>query len=242
MMRVIIISLIFGLGLGNMAKVFASNLTDKDYQVEMMSMDMQVEEVDGYSYDDYANQTNIETSQLNKDIKGLKTKISRLKTQKLEAEKRAKRSSESYNLTKKEKFEAEKQAKRFEQILVKEQREVTVLEKKLDKIKDQRAKAEDRSKKAKASLNQVEQQRRNLLKQQRQLTALLQREMRIKKNMDKRRVNKVSEVYRLKSSVARLQDQTERLQIQNHTKSSSSVKNKVTDISMADGDSSSGSR
>ncbi len=216
MKRVYVLALVMGLSLAT-AKVYASNLTDKDDQVEQMSMDSQVEEVEGYSYDDYATQTNIETSQLNKDITGLKEKISRLKNQKADAEKRAKRSSESYNVTKKEKFEAERQAKRFEVLLNKEQREVSVLEKKLNQIKDQKAKAEDRTKKAKESLNQVEQQRRELIKQQRQLTATIEREMRIKKNMDKRRVTKVSEVYRLKSNVAKLQNQTQRLQMQKHS-------------------------
>jgi chromosome segregation ATPase len=227
MKRAINLAVLICLSLATAAQVHASNLTDKDDQVEKMSMDSQVEEVDGYSYDDYANQTNIETSQLNKDINGLKDKIARLKSQKAAAEKRAQRSSESYNVTKKEKFEAEKQAKRFEQILTKEQREVSILEKKLDKIKDQKAKADDRTKKAKESLNQVEQQRRDLLRQQRDLTASLQKEMRIKQNMDKRRVSKVAEVYRLKSNVTKLQAQTERLQIQNRTNTNLTSKNKV---------------
>ncbi len=229
MKRALLLSIILGMCLAVSSKLYASNLTDKDDQVEQMRMDSQVEEVEGYSYDDYATQTNIETRQLNKDINGLKNKISRLKNQKLEAEKRAKRSSESYNVTKKEKFESEKQARRFEQILAKEQKEVSVLEKRLEKVRDQKAKAEERTKKAKESLGQVEQQRKDLLKQERQLTALLQREQRIKKNIDKRRVSKVAEVYRLKSSVVKLQAQTERLQIQNQTRSNS-AKNKLSSI------------
>ncbi len=240
MKRVKFLALVLSMGIATSlalsAKVHASNLTDKDVEAERMKMDSQVEEVEGYSYDDYATQTNIETSQLNKDIRGLKVKISRLKTQRLEAEKRAKRSSEGYNITKKEKFEAEKQAKRFEQILSKQQKEVSALEKKLERVKDQKAKADERTKKAKQSLNQVEEQRRDLLKQQRQLTAQLQREMRIKKNMDKRRVSKTAEVYRLKSSVVKLQAQTERLQIQNQTKASGSAKGKLSSLGGAEKD------
>ena len=232
MKRANILALILGLSLATAFQARAENLlTDKDDQVEQMSMDQQVEEVEGYSYDDYATQTNIETSQLNKDISGLKQKISRLKGQRAEAEKRAKRSSESYNLTKKEKFNSEKQAKQFEQLLAKEQREVSALEQRLQKIKDQKAKADDRTKKAKDSLSQVELERRDLLKQQRQLTASLQREMRIKQNLDKRRVGKVAEVYHLRSNVAKLQAQTDRLQNQNHSRG---AKTKVTKLSSAD--------
>jgi chromosome segregation ATPase len=213
--KMVMITLLWGFSFGSMTNLMASTLTDKDDQAEQMTMDSQVEEVEGYSYDDYATQTNIETSQLNKDITGLKEKISRLKSQKLEAEKRAHRSTESFKMTKQEKFAAEKQAKRFEQLLNKEQRQVAILERKLDKIKSQKAKAEDRSKKARESLGTVEQQKRELLKQQKDLSTSLQKEMRTKKSLDKKRVNTQSQVYRLKSNVVKLQAQNERLQSQN---------------------------
>jgi chromosome segregation ATPase len=185
--KMVMITLLWGFSFGSMTNLMASTLTDKDDQAEQMTMDSQVEEVEGYSYDDYATQTNIETSQLNKDITGLKEKISRLKSQKLEAEK----------------------------LLNKEQRQVAILERKLDKIKSQKAKAEDRSKKARESLGTVEQQKRELLKQQKDLSTSLQKEMRTKKSLDKKRVNTQSQVYRLKSNVVKLQAQNERLQSQN---------------------------
>lgn len=178
---------------------FSSKLDDAEDQAQV---DAQVEEMEGYTYDDIATQTSIETRDLNRNIAKLKSKMQRLKADKESAERRAKRSTDHFAQTKQEKESLDKEAKVLEASHAKAQQELNRLEKRLSQLKSQKEKSEQRTQNAREALKNSEQKKSELLQQEKKLMKGIESQSRLKKNLDDKRSKNLSDIREIKARIA----------------------------------------
>jgi chromosome segregation ATPase len=216
--RILILAAILGLGSGLAFPTHAKaeeNLSKLDEKAEDMSLDAQVDEMEGYAYDDYANQTSIEAKQVGDDIQGLKHKISQLSAEKARAQKRA--AAEAKRLS--QNAEAQRVAQIKAGALSKEsahaQKDLEKLKQRAEALQARSNQVKERTEKAKDALAQAQKEKSEWVKRQKQAEMDITRESKRKKLLDQKRVRVSMDVYRLKGNVAKLESRSQRLQMDN---------------------------
>jgi hypothetical protein len=149
----------------------AENLSDLDNKSDQLTLDEQVKEVDGYGYDDYANQTKIEAQASEKEVKDLDHKIKQLEQVKKSNEAKAKVETVRLQTSEQRKSEMMRRAATLEAEQKVEQQKLQQTEAKINSLNDQTIKARERADQAKKSYQLAFQKQQEGLRRQRQLQA-----------------------------------------------------------------------
>jgi hypothetical protein len=149
----------------------AENLSDLDNKSDSLTLDEQVKEVDGYSYDDYANQTKIEAQASESEVKQLNQKIKQLEQTKRVNEAKARTETERLQASEKRKSEMLRRAATLEAEQKVAQQRLSKTEANIKILNDQTIKARERADQAKKSYDLAMQKQKEDLRRQRQLQA-----------------------------------------------------------------------